>query len=201
MTEFNYKHIRIITILLCPVGLIISSTTAQAQSELTPTNTLSSSTAYITVTYIEPINVRTGPGSFDYPIVGSLQPGETATAIGRSPAGEWIQIIYETAPTGKGWIYAPNVTLSPGALLPIIEPPPTKMPDEMLTPNATFAAEFVTEITPTRMPTFTQAPPINIPVFQNSSGLVKSNGLSAWFIFILSITGVFAFVVSKIGKK
>ena len=48
--------------------------------------------AFITVSYGEPINVRAGPSSFDYPIIGILPKDGTAPAIGRSPKGEWIQM-------------------------------------------------------------------------------------------------------------
>jgi Bacterial SH3 domain len=83
---------------------------AAAQQSVTSTPTGSTVTTlpgpFITVTYIEPINVRTGPSSFDYPIVGSIPVGGTAPAIGRSPAGEWIQILFPAGPRGTGWVYA-----------------------------------------------------------------------------------------------
>jgi hypothetical protein len=182
-------------------GLLINSASAQQTSGSTPTPTGNSTTAFITVTYIEPINVREGPGSFDYSIIGSLQPGDTAPAIGRSPAGEWIQIVYQGGPLGKGWVYAPNVTLSPGALLPVVEPPPTKMPDVMLTPNATFAAELKTGMPSTRMPTFTAPLPLTIPTYQNPVGNINSRGFSGWAIFILGLAGTAIFMISKIGRK
>ena len=50
---------------------------------------------YITVITDEPqINVRMGPSSSIYPIVGTLLTGSTAPALGRSPGGDWIQIEY-----------------------------------------------------------------------------------------------------------
>jgi hypothetical protein len=182
-------------------GLLINSASAQQTSGSTPTPTGNNTTAFITVTYSEEINVREGPGSFDYPVIGTLQPGDTAAAIGRSPAGEWIQIVYQGGPLGKGWVYAPNVTLSPGALLPVVEPPPTKMPDVMLTPNATFAAELKTVIPPTRMPTFTAPLPLIIPSYQNPAGNINSRGFSGWAIFILGLAGAAIFMISKIGRK
>ena len=57
-----------------------------------------------------------GQVPFDYPVVGSLPVGGTAPAIGRSPASEWIEIVFADAPRGTGWVYAANVSLSTGGL-------------------------------------------------------------------------------------
>ena len=54
----------------------------------------------ITVTYVEPINVRGGPNTVDYPIVGRLNVGDTAPALGVSPKREWVQISFPSAPAG-----------------------------------------------------------------------------------------------------
>src|SRR5262245_45818824 len=61
---------------------------------------------YITVTYSEPINVRGGPSTIHFPIVGRLSPGDTAVALGTTLHREWIQIAYPGAPGGVGWVYA-----------------------------------------------------------------------------------------------
>ncbi|MDO9302076.1 MAG: SH3 domain-containing protein, partial [Anaerolineales bacterium] len=77
---------------------------------------------YITVITDEPqINVRMGPSSSIYPIVGTLPTGSTAPALGRSPGGDWIQIEYAGAPNNAGWVYSPLVQVSPGTLR-IVEP-------------------------------------------------------------------------------
>jgi hypothetical protein len=194
---------RLLLMIVCTIfaafGLLFNSALAQ-QIGSTPTPTVDTYNSSVTAKN-EGANVRTGPGSFDYPIIGSLQPGETAPAIGRSPAGEWIQIIFEAAPLGNGWVYAANVTLSPEALLPVVEPPPTKMPDVMLTPNATFEAELKTEAPPTRMPTFTDPAPISIPTFQNPSGSIQTQGISSWLILVLGVVGIGIYIISKIGKR
>lgn len=64
----------------------------QAQEASTPTG------IFVTVTYTDPINVRGGPSTVFYPIIGQLNPGEVVPALGISPGREWIQISY--APTG-----------------------------------------------------------------------------------------------------
>jgi len=146
--------------------------------------------AFITVTYIEPINVRTGPSSFDYPIIGTIPVGGTAPAIGRSPAGEWIQIIFPDGPRGTGWVYAANVDLSLGANLPIVEPPPTPAPLETPTLNPTYVAAFQIVPTSTRLPTFTSAPPLTFPTYANPANSSTSRVTTTWVIVILGMLGI-----------
>lgn len=109
----------------------------------------------------EQVNVRTGPGT-EYEQVGVLIAGQTAPAIGRTAGGDWIQIEYRGVPNEIAWIYSPFVLLDPpGAFLPIIEPPPTATPRVTPTIDPTLAAQFnLSDITATRLPTFTAAPPI-----------------------------------------
>src|SRR6266496_2182382 len=57
----------------------------------------------VTVTYTDPINVRSGPSTIYYPVVGQLSPGSVVPALGISPGREWIQVEY---PGGTGWVYA-----------------------------------------------------------------------------------------------
>jgi len=109
----------------------------------------------------EQVNVRTGP-STAYELVGVLIAGQTAPAIGRTAGGDWIQIEYRGVPDNIAWIYSPFVLLDPpGAFLPIIEPPATATPRVTPTIDPTLAAQFnLSDITATRLPTFTAAPPI-----------------------------------------
>ncbi len=170
-----------------------------ATSTVTAVGTVSG--RYITVTYIEPINVRAGPSSFDYPIVGSLPVGGTAPATGRSPAGEWIQIEYPDAPLGKGWVYAANVSLSPGGLLPVVEPPPTPAPLETPTLNPTFVAAFQILPTSTRLPTFTAPPALVIPTFTNPAVTSSRRAITAWVIIILGLTGILGIIITLFRQR
>lgn len=53
------------------------------------------------------LNVRSGPGT-GYAALGVLAAGETVTADGRNPAGDWLRFSQEGE---TGWVYAPLVTL------------------------------------------------------------------------------------------
>jgi uncharacterized protein YraI len=169
-----------------------------AQQNNTPTPNAG---VYITVTYIEPINVRSGPSSFDYPVVGSLPVGGTAPAIGRSPASEWIEIVFADAPRGNGWVYAANVSLSTDALLPIVEPPPTPTPVTTPTLNPTFVAAFQTLPTFTRLPTFTIPPALTMPIYSNPAVASSSRAITAWAVIILGLVGILGIVLTSFRRR
>jgi hypothetical protein len=161
--------------LCCGLGLLglfliePKQSSVYAQSPGTDTPTPGGLTPFITNVFEgEPaINVRTGPSTIFYPTpCGSLPFGATAPALGTSPAHEWILIVYKDCPKGVGWIYAPNVKLSPG-FLPIVEPPPTQTPLATATIDSTLAAAFNIQPTETRLPTFTPAPPLIIPTYED----------------------------------
>ena len=68
--------------LAVPFGTVVL---AQQPSETPTSAPETTSGMYITVITTEPqINVRTGPGSIAYPIVGTLLQGQTAPALGRA---------------------------------------------------------------------------------------------------------------------
>jgi hypothetical protein len=188
------------------VGLLVSGwlslpAAAQSQADSSPTLTPTPSGRFITVTYIEPVNVRSGPSSFDYPVVGSIPVGDTAPAIGRSPAGEWVQIVFPAAPGGVGWVYAANVEVSPGPFLPVVELPPTATPAVTYTVNPTFAAAFQTAVPPTRLPTFTPPPPLEIPTYLDSSGSSSGRIQTGWLILGLGLIGVLGIAFSLSRRR
>jgi hypothetical protein len=160
------------------------------------------SNAFITVTYIEPINVRSGPSSFDYPVVGKLPVGGTAPAIGRSPASEWIQITFPDAPRGTAWVYAANVTLSPpGFRLPIAEPPPTPAPLVTSTLNPTFLAQFQSLPTSTHLPTFTIPPPLVFPTYTNPPVSSSGHASTTWVILVLGLIGIVGILITSFRRR
>jgi uncharacterized protein YraI len=145
----------------------------------------------------EQINVRAGPGVGDeYPIIGVLERGEKVPALGRSPGGDWIEIVYPTINGGVAWVYTYLVTIS-GGDLPIVAPPPTATPKVTPTIDPTLAAQLIVEIGPTRMPTFTQPPPIQMPTYTQAPAISAAGGLPMGFIIIgLAVIGLFGLLIS-----
>jgi hypothetical protein len=148
----------------------------------------------ITVTNAEQINVRSGPNQRAYPIIGFLYPLQQAAALGRSPGGDWIEIYFPGVTGDVGWVYAPLVSLSPG-FLPIVEPPPTPTPQTTATLDPTLVAAYTTPIIPTRMPTFTEPPPLAVPSFDDPATTNSPGGVPAGLvIFGLAFIGGFGII-------
>ena len=165
----------------------------RAQEACTPTG------IFVTVTYTDPINVRSGPSTVNYPIIGQLAPGEVVPALGVSPGREWVQITYP--PTGgTGWVYASFVTVSGGELR-IIEPPPTPTPPVTSTIDPTLAAAFNIPPTETRLPTFTPPPPLDIPEFNDASTSNPSRMVFGVFIIGLGLMGAIGLLVSYVLRR
>ncbi len=155
---------------------------------------------FVTVTYDEPINVRGGPNTVYYPIVGRLSPGDILPALGVSPGREWVQVAYADAPGGVGWVYAAYVTVSGGELR-VVEPPPTPTPLATATINPTFAAQFTFQPTPSRLPTFTPPPPLTVPQFTETP-FARPNGVpSGVFVLSLVLIGAAGLLVSFVLSK
>jgi hypothetical protein len=140
------------------------------------------------------INVRAGP-SAKYDIIGVLIVGQSVPAQGRTPGGDWIQIFYPGVPGSSGWVYSPLVTVS--GSIPIVEPPPTPTPRTTPTIDPTLAAQFILEIPPTRLPTFTAPPPLVIPTFESQAPTVVPVGIPMGIIVIgMAVLGFFGIVIS-----
>jgi hypothetical protein len=149
------------------IGLSLTGRVFAAPVQQPPTGTIATVTGTPTGPVIvvpDQVNVRTGP-STEYELIGVLIAGQTAPAIGRTTGGDWIQISYAGVPNNIAWVYSPFVVLDPpGAFLPIVEPPATATPRVTPTIDPTLAAQFnLSDITATRLPTFTAAPPIVQP--------------------------------------
>ncbi len=169
-----------------------------AQAGVTDTPLANSGSAYITQTYSEPVNVRTGPSTVYYPVIGQLPIGETATALAASPSREWIEISYPAGPGGVGWVYAANVTLT--GTLQVVEPPPTPIPLATNTIDPTMAAAFSQQPTATRLPTFTPAPPLTVPVFSDSSNPISRFPMGPT-IGVIAVLAVLFLGVSLFGRR
>jgi hypothetical protein len=89
--------------------------------------------------------------------------GQQVPALGRSIGGDWIEIAYPGVAGGIAWVYSPLVTLV--GSVPVVEPPPTPTPRTTPTVDPTLAAQFIVEIPPTRLPTYTPPGALVIPTF------------------------------------
>ncbi len=169
---------------------------AQQPTGSVPTVTSTPIGPYITVTYDPQINVRAGPNSQDYPLIGLLLVGQTAQALGRSSHGDWILIRYVGVPGDVGWVFSSYVSLSPGADLPIVEAPATATPATTPTIDPTVAALFITPIPPTRLPTYTPPGPLLIPTYAAPSSDSGSGVPMGLVIVLLGLIGSFGALVS-----
>lgn len=154
---------------------------------------------YATIIYPDPINVRGGPNTVHYPIVGQLAPGDMVPALGVSPGHEWVQIAYPGTADGTGWVYAVFVSISGGELR-VVEPPPTSTLPVTATIDLTMAAAFEMQATQTRMPTFTPPPPLTVPQFTDASSSHASSVFGI-FIVILTVLGGVLLLVSFVLRK
>ncbi|MDO8971935.1 MAG: SH3 domain-containing protein [Saprospiraceae bacterium] len=163
----------------------------------TVTGTLSGPIVTVRLDLDQPsVNLRAGPHTTIYKIVGVLLLGQKVPARGISPGGDWILIEYPGAPDGVAWVYAPYVNKTPGDLK-IVQPPPTPKPQYTATIDPTMAAQFVVTIGPTRLASYTPPPPLVIPTFaaQNETG-VQSQVPMGLVIIALAAIGLFTGIFS-----
>ena len=156
----------------------------------------------IAIVYSDPedqINVRSGPG-VNYPKVGVLINRQEVPALAKTEGGTWIKIVYPGVPEGVAWVYAPYVRVT--GELPIVPKPPTPTPETTPTIDPTLASQFISEIPPTRKPTFTPPPPLIIPTYASSPITSGTGGLPSGFIILgLVSIGVFGLVVSFLRRS
>lgn len=196
----------VVLILLGVLILSVSSVQAEYQFQIptvsipTVTSTPLGSVASVrTDIDQDQVNVRSGP-STNYDIVGVLIIGQVVPALGRSAGGDWIQIEYPGVSGGTAWVYSPLVDVSGN--LPIIEPPPTPTPQTTPTIDPTLAAQFIVEIPPTRLPTFTPPPPIMIPTYEIVESRTEGMGVPMGFVIIgLGVLGLFGTLLSVLRGR
>jgi hypothetical protein len=176
--------------------------TAQQPTGSIPTVTGTPTGPIIIVTNPEQINVRAGPSSRFYPVpIGIMYPYQEAPALGRSPGGDWIMIYFPGVPGNQGWVYAPLVTFKEVGFLPIIEPPPTSTPLTTPTIDPTLAAAYVIPATPTRLPTFTPAPELVIPNFDNGNPASASGRIPMGLVILsLAFIGGFGALIAYLRR-
>jgi uncharacterized protein YraI len=187
----------ITSIMLMIVFLGLFGRTNALAQDATP----GSSDIFVTVNYNAQINVRSGPNTVIYDVIGNMQPGDTARALGVSPGRDWVEIEFPSGPGGVGWVHISLISISPGTL-EIVEPPPTVTPLTTPTIDPTLAAAYVFEPTVTRMPTFTAPPPLEIPQFtavpiQRTKNRVPIGA----FVIGSGVIGVVGYLVSLLRRR
>jgi len=106
-----------------------------------------------------------------------------------------VQISYPGIEGGVAWVYSYLVTVN--GELPIIEPPATPTPRVTPTIDPTLAAQFVIEMVPTRLPTFTAPPPVIAPTFTEPPSQTNAAGVPMGFIVIgMGAVGLFGLMIS-----
>ena len=129
----------------------------------------------------EALNVRAYPSSTST-LLGRFQVGQEAKAFGYY--GDYVLIEYAGAPDGKGWVWKVMLEVH-GGELPLLEPPPTEVPLVTKTIDPTLAAQFIITQMPTRLPTFTEPPPLQIPTYQIVDGATATGGIPMGYIIVV----------------
>lgn len=145
-------------------------------------------------------NVRSGPGTLGYEIIGVLVEGQQVPALGRTIVGDWILIAYPGVPGGSGWVFKDLIEVRGNP--PIVEPPPTSTPRVTPTIDPTLAAEYLVDVPPTRLPTFTPADPVSVPTFMPVDGGGSPARIPMGFIIIgLGVVGLFGLLISFLQRR
>lgn len=205
------RKVRMIVWVLMVIGVLLlgffnpgkSLVLAQQPTGSIPTVTGTPEGPVITVDQSIPvIRVYAGPSSFDYPSIGVLLGNEKAPAIGRAKdRQDWILIRYPGVPGSTGWIYGLYVSLSPGALLPLVDIPPTPTAFATPTINPTLESAFIGQQTPTRLPTFTPPAPLQLPAFTDAPAPTATNIPAGLLILSLGLFGFLGAVISYLRGR
>lgn len=149
----------------------------------TVTGTASGPIATVKKEMEDKVNVRSGPSYF-YDLVGVLLVGQSVPVIGKSSAGEWLEIVYPGAAGGTGWVFAAYMDVTKGEI-PVVEAPPLPGPKVTSTIDPTMAAEFIVTPIPTRLPTYTAPAPLTIPTFENAGTSQTFAGIPVGLVIII----------------
>jgi len=74
-----------------------------APAEIPPVENVTGNGSGVSGLVIQKINVRNGPGT-TYDSLGVLSPNDVVSVTGKDPESKWLQIIFSSAPDGKGWV-------------------------------------------------------------------------------------------------
>jgi hypothetical protein len=184
------------------ISPVLETVMAQQPTGELPTVTSTPRGPYVVVNALTAtdtqINVRAGPSALTEK-VGVLLINQEANAIGRY--GDWIQIEYPGTPGGKAWVYGNLVTLY-GGVPPLVEPPPTSTPNVTQTIDPTLAAQFLITPESTRLPTFTEPAPLEIPTFDADTDNTSVGGVPMGLIIVgLGALGIFLGAIALISGR
>jgi hypothetical protein len=190
----------IFLVLISSGSPVMAAPLAQQPTGEVPTVTSTPRGIYVVVNPITAtdtqINVRAGPNALTEK-VGVLLINQEANAIGRY--GDWVQIEYPGVPGGKAWVFANYVTVI-GGNLPLVEPPPTSTPIMTNTVDPTLAAQFLITPDATRLPTFTEPAPLDIPTYEAVTGNAGVGGVPMGLLIVgLGALGIFLGVIALIS--
>jgi hypothetical protein len=83
-----------------------------------------------------------------------------------------------------------------------VEPPHTPTPKVTPTIDPTLAAQFLIEVPPTQLPTYTAPPPITMPTFPAQEPLASPGGIPMGFIIIgMAVVGLFGVIISFLSAR
>ncbi len=206
----RYKYLFTISLVLILLGTgfflagtdqALASSSGQQPTVAIPTVT-GTPKGPIAIVYSDPedqINVRSGPDVF-YPKVGVLINRQEVPALAQTEGGTWVKIAYPGVPEGVAWVYAPYVRVT--GELPVVPKPPTPTPETTPTIDPTLASQFISEIPPTRKPTYTPPPPLIVPTYEDLSTSSGTGGLPSGFIILgLVSVGLFGLLVSFLRRS
>lgn len=143
------------------------------------------------------LNVRSYPSSAST-LLGVFFVGQEANAYGYY--GDYVQIEYPGAPGNKGWILLNRVEVF-GGTLSQLEPPATETPSVTKTIDPTLAAQFVITLQPSRLPTYTEPPPLMIPTYEESTGATAAGGIPmGYIIVVLAGLGLFLTLIAVLRR-
>lgn len=143
---------------------------AQQPTGSIPTVTGTPSGAIVSVDLSIPyVSVYAGPSTFKYPAIGILIAGQFAPALGYSEDRNWLQIYYPGVPDSVAWVYGPYVKMEKMGDLPVLPLPSTPTPVSTPPINPTLEAAYIVPVTASRLPTFTEPPPLDVPAFTDQT--------------------------------
>jgi hypothetical protein len=87
-------------------------------------------------------------------------------------------------------------------VLPVVEPPLTPTPQVTPTIDPTLAAQFLIDIPPTRLPTFTAPPPLILPTLPVDEPITVSGRVPMGLVIIgMAVVGIIGTFISLLRGR